>query len=251
MKKSTIGVLGIGEVGSAIAEIFLKKFNVLKKDLNFDGIKDSKLEVLHVCVPYGKKFQDIVTKQIKRCNPALVIIHSTVKPGTTSEIFKKTKTPIVHSPVMGTHPNLKKHILKFSKFIGPVNSEADKLAKKHFTDVGIKTLSFNNPLETETAKLLDSTYYAWNIAFNKLVAEMCTRLKLDFDNVYTEFNLAYNKGYKVSNPNVLRPVLQFKNGPIGGHCVIPNVNFLNEYHKSSLTSFILEANKKFVSSRKK
>jgi UDP-N-acetyl-D-mannosaminuronate dehydrogenase len=240
MKKSTIGVLGIGEIGTAISEIFKKNFIVLKKDLNFDEIKNNKLEVLHVCIPYGNKFQDIVIQQTKRCSPALVIIHSTVKPGTTTGIFRKTKTLTVHSPVMGAHPNLKGDMLKFTKFIGPVNIKAQVLAVKHFKSVGIKIVSLNSPGESEIGKLLDTTYYAWNILFNKIVAQMCKELKVDFDHVYTKFNTVYNRGYNSTKPNVIRPVLKFTKGPIGGHCVMPNARILSEFKKSILTDLILK-----------
>mgnify|MGYP001582615598 FL=1 len=243
MKKPTIGVIGIGEVGSAIAQIFEKKFRVLKKDISYDEIKNSKLEVLHVCVPYNSRFEKSVTSQIRKSKPALVIINSTVKPGTTANIFKKTGTAIVHSPVMGTHPNLKRDILKFTKFIGPTSKESANLAQNHFKIVGIKTTFLRDSFETELAKLLATTYYAWNIVFNKIVAQVCQDLKVNFENVYTKFNQAYNEGYKISKPNVVRPVLKFQKGPIGGNCVAPNAQILDQFRKSPLTDFILKFNK--------
>lgn len=243
MKKPTIGVIGIGEVGSAIAQIFEKKFRVLKKDISYDEIKNSKLEVLHVCVPYNSRFEKNVTSQIRKSKPALVIIHSTVKPGTSAKISKKTKARIVHSPVIGTHPNLKRDILKFAKFIGPTSKVAATLAQNHFKNVGIKTVLFKDSKETELGKLLDTTYYAWNIIFNKMTAQICRDLKVDFENVYTRFNRVYNEGYRTTKPNVLRPVLKFQEGPIGGHCVVPNAQILQKFKKSQLTELILKFNK--------
>jgi len=245
MTKEKIGVLGIGEVGSAIAAIFKNKFIVFKKDLNFDEIKDKKIEVLHACIPYTKKFISSVVSQIKRNKPKLVIIHSTIRPGTTDQIFKKTQVPLVHSPVMGTHPNLKKDILKFVKFIGPVNKNSAALAKKHFADVGIKVEILTSPLESEIGKLLDSSYYAWNIIFCKLVGNLCKELNVDFEKVYTLFNKEYNSGYVQSKPKVIRPILKYENGSIGGHCLIPNNKILDNYKKSPLTTFILKINKSF------
>lgn len=245
MEKSTIAVLGAGEVGSAISSIFSKKFKVLKKDLKFDEVENYAVEVLHVCINYNASFQKIVLGQIQKNKPKLVIIHSTVFPGTSKLIFEKSQTLVVHSPVMGTHPNLEDDILKFTKFIGPVNKKSAILAKKHFALVGIKTIVLNNPMESEVGKLLDTTYYAYNIIFNKIAALICQNLNLDFENVYKKFNLVYNNGYKDTKPYVRRPILKFGKGPIGGHCLIPNAKIFNQFSPNKLTDLILKANKEF------
>lgn len=226
-----------------MSQISRHSFKVLKKDIHYDEIKSTKLEVLHVCIPYKSNFEKSVTDQIRKSKPKLVIIHSTVKPGTTASIFKKTRTAIVHSPVMGTHPNLKRDILKFTKFIGPTSKKSANLAQNHFKIIGIKTTFFKDSFETELAKLLDTTYYAWNIVFNKMVAQICQDQKVNFKNVYTKFNQAYNEGYKMTKQNVVRPVLKFQKGPIGGHCVVPNAQILDQFRKSPLTDFILKFNK--------
>ena len=243
MKKSTIGVLGVGEVGKAISQIFAKRFTVLKKDLVFDEIKNAKLNVLHVCIPYSEKFTNHVVRQIKKNKPDLVIIHSTVHPGTTMEIFNKTSTLIVHSPIMGSHPNLAKDLLIFTKIIGPTDKRSVTLAAKHLQKVGIKTVVFNNSFESEIGKLFDTAYYAWNIIFSKIVWNICQDKALNFDNVYTRLNEIYNLGYQKSKPNVIRPVLKYQSGPIGGHCLITNTQMLEESNPSIVTKIIIEENK--------
>lgn len=246
MKKSTIGVIGVGEVGRAITEVFKKKFNVLGKDLEFDDIGVRNLEVLHICIPYSDSFVELVINQVKANKPKLVVIHSTVKPGTTTEIFSRIKIPTAHSPVMGTHDKLAKYILKFTKFVGPVNRKSADLAKKHLEIVGINIKMLKNPQETELGKLLDTTYYAWNIIFGKVVWQMCIDLNINYDSVYKEFNKIYNDGYKKTKANVLRPILDYVEGPIGGHCIIPNIKILDEYFSQPITKFVLKHNEKFV-----
>ena len=244
MIRQIIGIMGVGEVGSAIAQIFAKRYTVLKKDLKFDEIKNAQIKVLHVSIPYSNKFETAVLAQIKKNNPKLIIIHSTSKPGTTENIFKKTKIPTVHSPVMGTHPNLVRDILNFKKIIVPINEKSANLAVSHFKSVGIKTEVFNSPFESEIGKLLDTTYYGWNIVFAKIVWDLCQKSNVDFKNVYTQFNKIYNSGYNKSKPNVIRPVLQYQAGPIGGHCVIPNLKLLEEYDDNPISKFILKINNK-------
>lgn len=245
MAKAKIGVLGIGEVGKAIAGIFSKDFTVLKKDLTYDELGKNKVEVLHICLPYNNDFEKIVAGQAKINLPALIIIHSTVKPGTTQGIFDKTKIPTVHSPIMGAHPNLAKDLLIFTKIIGPTDKRSARLAVNHLEEVGIKTVVFNNSLESEISKLFDTTYYAWNIIFSKVLWKICQDKNLDFGNVYTRLNEVYNEGYSKSKPNVIRPILKYYPGPIGGHCIIPNVELLEKTIPSAISKIIIEENKKF------
>lgn len=242
MKKSTIGVFGVGEVGNAIVKLFEKKLFVLKKDINVDTLKNNKIDVLHVCIPYTNEFEKIILKQCKKSKPRLLIIHSTVKPGTTTNIYNSLKIPTVHSPIMGTHDNLAKYILKFKKIIGPSSKKAADFAKKHLEIAGISSIVFNNPEETELGKLLDTSYYGWNIIFNKLVWYICQENNIDFNSVYTKFNQIYNEGYKRTKPEVLRPNLKFVSGAIGGHCIIPNLEILEDFSPNLISQIILEIN---------
>ncbi len=244
MKKSTIGVLGIGEVGSAIAGIFKNEFIVLKKDLKFDEIKNYQISVLHVCLPYSSNFVNLVCSQAKLNRPKLIVVHSTVLPGTAEQIYKKTKVSTVHSPVMGTHPNLEKDILNFVKIIGPCSKKSASLAVSHFKEVRIKTLVISNSTTSEIGKLLDTTYYAWNILFCKQVGILANKLNLKFEEIYIIFNQVYNHGYQITKPNVMRPLLRYESGPIGGHCVVPNLYILNRFFKNDITDFIIKTNRK-------
>jgi len=241
MKNSrTIGILGKGQVGSALYRLMNKYFFVLTKDQSIDNLKDKKVDILHICIPYSKDFIEYSLKQIELNKPDFIIINSTVKPGVTREIYKKTKVNIVHSPVMGIHPRLYYYLFQFPKFIGPVNKKSAELASKHFKFVGLKTIIFNNPEETELAKLLDTTYYGINIVFSKWVKQICDKRGLDFDNVYNNLNKAYNEGYSDTLPNVQRPILNPTPGKIGGNCVVPNAKILNEFISNKISKLIQE-----------
>jgi len=240
-QKKIIGVLGTGQVGGAIKKLTKKYFSVLTKNLSEDNLKNNKIDILHVCIPYTKDFSNVVVKQTLLNKPNLVIINLTIKPGTTRQIFNNTKINIVHSPVMGVHPKLYYYLFQFPKFIGPINKTSGKLAKKHFVQMDLKTIVLNNPEETELAKLFDTTYYGLNIVFCKWVKEICSNKKLNFSNVYTKFNHAYNEGYKNTLPNVIRPILKPVPGPIGGTCVVSNAKILNEFIPNKISKLIKEA----------
>ncbi len=245
--KKLVGILGYGEVGKAIAKICQDAhFSVLIRDLKTDQLKNKRVDFLHVNIPQNKDFIKIVVKNMLELAPKLTIINSSTIPGTTREIFKKTNLPVVHSPVIGSHPNLVKSIKTFfPKIIGPVDQKSLKLAKNHFKDLKLKSLIYDNAETSEAAKLLDLTYFAWNIIYCKWVYNACQKLNLNFNQVYILNNQIYNSGYGKLLPNVIRPILTPISGPIGGRCVTSGVKLVDKFLKNPLTNLILKENKKY------
>lgn len=235
MKKNNnkIGILGYGEVGQAIAKFCQNpKIKDLKRDDGLAGV-----EILHVCLPWSDKFVSIVKKEIKKIKPKLVIIHSTVVPGTTKKIGKMA----VHSPVRGIHPYLHKGIKTFVKYIGADDKKTGEAAGKHLAGLGIKTKVFYPSVTTELAKLLDTTYYGLIIAWHGEMAKMCNKYKVDFEAAVSDFNKTYNEGYKkLGKANVVRPVLYPPKGGIGGHCVVSNTEILKKHFQSQALDLILK-----------
>ena len=236
--KEKIGILGHGEVGQAIAKFYKRaKIKDLDRD---DGLKG--VDILHVCIPYHQNFIEIVSKEIKKIKPKLVIIHSTISPGTTKKIIKETKNKmIVHSPIRGVHPRLYQGIKTFVKFIGADNKKAGQTAENHFKKLGIKVKTFYPSSTTELGKLFDTTYYALCVAWHGEMKEICDKERIDFEKVVTDFNKTYNEGYKKLKMNhVIRPVLKPPKKFIGGHCIISNTKILKKYYKSKAFNLILD-----------
>jgi len=191
-------IIGAGEVGKALFNVLKKHYNIAIRDIesNLTG----KFKVLHICYPFFKSFINSTKKYIKMYKPEIVIIHSTVPVGITRKISKFS----VHSPIRGIHPYLESGIKTFTKYFGGFKA---KEAAKIFSDIGIKTKIFKNSETTELIKILDTTYYGWNIIFNKEVKKICDKYKLDFNEVYTIPNKDYNEGYKkLGMPYVIRPL---------------------------------------------
>jgi len=237
----SVGILGYGEVGQALAKFYRKpKIKDLKRN---DGLKG--VEVLHICLPWNKNFIKISKKAISEIKPKLTIIHSTIAVGTTKKIAidlpKGQREMIVHSPIRGIHPRLYKGIKTFVKYIGADNKKAGELAKKHLESLGIKTKVFMPSATTEALKLWDTTQFAWMIVLNKEIKKWCDKKGLDFKAIYGEANKTYNEGYqKLGKPEVVRPYLKYMPGKIGGHCIIPNCHLLD----SEIAKLILKENKK-------
>lgn len=248
-KKQTVGILGYGEIGKAMAKISEEAgLNVLIREIDYDNIGKNKIDYLHINIPEinPKAFIKIVTKNIKELKPKLVIINSTTTTGITRKIFNATGIPIVHSPVIGVHPHLYESIkLIFPKIIGAVDDVSLALAKKHLKSLGLKIEVYDSAENSEAAKLLDLTYFAWNIIFCKWMSKIAEDLNLNFEQIYTRQNQIYNEGYKKLLPFVIRPILKPVKGPIGGHCTISDVKMFDKFHKSNFTQFILKENQKY------
>lgn len=224
-------IIGAGEVGQGLFKVLKARYPVVIRDKS-DSVEGN-FEVLHIAYPNSKKIVAVTKKYIKQYNPRLVIIHSTVPVGTT----RKIASFAVHSPVRGVHPKLEKGIKTFVKYFGGRDA---KKAAAYFSRLGIKTQIFEKPEATELLKILDTTYYAWNVVFCKETKRICDSLGLDFDEVYTIANSDYNEGYKkLKMAQVTRPVLKPIKGKIGGHCLIPNCDLLKDW----LTEIIKKRNR--------
>ena len=229
-------IIGGGEIGKSLKKVLETKHEVYLKDiedLELDGV-----EVLNICYPYSKDFVKITKDYIKKYKPHLVIIHSTVKPGTTEKIGEIA----VHSPCHGKHPNLEGGIRTFVKYIGGENPEQLLLAEQYLEPCGIKIMVVANSKTSELSKVLCTTYYGWNILFMKEVIKICKKNKVPFHEVYTYWNEFYNQGYKNLNMQQFRrPVLNPVKGKIGGHCVVNNCSLLDSF----ITKTIKEKNEEY------
>lgn len=222
----------MGQIGTAIKKVLEDKHPV-------DGIGpndevDKKYDFIHICFPFEdqtefvnevKRYQNLYLKE-----DGVTVVHSTVAVGTCQEVGA------VHSPVRGVHPDLEEGVRTFVKYFGGL--EAD-LAAKPFEECGVEVYMYPRSRDVEALKLWSTTYYGWNIMFNKAVHEYCKENQLDPKLVYIHANATYNHGYhKLGRGEVLRPVLKYMQGKIGGHCVIPNCSLL----EGDIANFILEKN---------
>jgi UDP-N-acetyl-D-mannosaminuronate dehydrogenase len=230
-------IVGFGDVGRGLYEIFQEnKLEVVAVDKDTD--LEGKFDVLHICFPYSALFIDYVVDYISKYQPKLVIIHSTVPPGTTEQIpFAKT----IHSPVRGRHPSMARDMKTYTKYFGGKNAEE---AEKIFSSMGIKTKSFPNSKTTELGKLLCNIRWGLNIAFAQEQKRMCEYYGVKYEDVVNEFEKSRNMGAKeIGRDNALMPILY--PGFIGGHCVMPNVNILMQEYPSIFLKVIQESNEKY------
>lgn len=209
-------VLGGGQVGTAIAQVLQTRHEVYLRDIEPSG--PPKAQVLHICFPWSEGFKDAVQDYVFSYDPDLVIVHSTVPVGTCASIGA------VHSPVRGRHPFLAEGIRTFVKFFGGPRAVD---AAAFFQYCGVEVRCVPRAEDTEAGKLWELVQYGLQIVVEKQMWAWCQKYGLDFDTVYTEFALTYNRGYEaLGEAQFRRPIITHVPGPIGGHCVLQNARHL-------------------------
>ena len=221
-------VLGMGEVGETLFDLLVdRKFDCVGIDLDDSKCKNytenetiENPQYLHVCLP-GEltRFTDIVVNWINEIkNTKVVIIHSTVKPGTTKSIQEKLSIPILFSPVRGVHRRFLDDIKKYTKFISFDGTEIDSKIKTGLENRFEKVDWMSTTKTAELAKILvDTTYYGWLINYAQITKMICEKENVDFDEMW---KFADEIHENLGNRPKMFP------GIIGGHCVIPNLNLI-------------------------
>jgi UDP-N-acetyl-D-mannosaminuronate dehydrogenase len=130
---------------------------------------------------------------------------------------------------------MKLELKRWTKYVGGANSEAGKIADRHFRRLGLKTRVMKSSRETELAKLFETTYRAWMITCFQEMQRITRHFGAGFEEV-VDF-LADTHRVRFDRPIMYPDV-------IGRHCVIPNVDLLLEGYDSKLLRLILESNEK-------
>ena len=239
-------ILGMGEVGETLFDLLVdRKFDCVGIDL--DNTKCKKYseneviknpEYLHVCLPGELTgFTNIVLNWMDKIkNIQVVIIHSTVKPGTTKIIQEKSSIPILFSPVRGVHRRFLNDIKKYTKFISFDGIEIDSKIKRDLENRFEKIDWMSTTKTAELAKILvDTTYYGWLINYAQITKMICEKENVDFEEMW---KFADEIHENLGNRPKMFP------GIIGGHCVIPNLDLV-EYENLDIIKKINEMYEKF------
>ena len=239
-------ILGMGEVGSTLFQLLAERdFDCIGIDSDKSKTKNSETskiepEILHVCLPgESQEFEKLVLEQInENQNLQAVIIHSTVKPGTTKKIQDKTDIPILYSPVRGVHSRFLEDIKRYTKFVA-CDMEIDEDIKSKIENRFKKIQWMSNTKTAELAKILvDTTYYGWLINYAQITKMICEKEGVDFDEMW-KFSDEIQK-FLGNRPKMFP-------GIIGGHCVIPNLDLI-EYDELKTISDLNDLFKKFKES---
>ncbi len=227
-------VVGVGEVGSALATVLGRNEEVLCHDIEPQTFEQS-IEVMHLCFPFTSRQQFVETalSYVRRFEPKLVIINSTVAPGTTRLLAKSCKAAVAFSPVRGKHSRMVNDLLRYVKFVASTEREAAERAAHHFERNGIKTRIVDKVETLELAKLAETTYFGLLIAYAQELNRFAAQCGAEYEQILDFFE-------EID----FLPRWRYFPGFIGGHCVIPNIQLLKQQFSSPLLDAILDSNER-------
>ena len=247
MKKDIVA--GLGEIGLPIYKIISRNFSVYGYDIdkklipkNPKKFENYSVCFLHICIPYNKFFLPNVLKLNKRFLPESIVIHSTIKPKTTQNLQKKLSIPIIYSPTRGVHKRRASDLKRYTKFFALDNKiKNSTLISKNYVNLmkkcGIKTKRLSNPITLELSKIIcDTSYYGWLINYAQMSKMIAKKYKVDYDEMWS-FSDEIHK-FLGNRPKMFP-------GFIGGHCVIPNLQLIDE-HSLNQINYINNMFKKFL-----
>lgn len=235
MRHGKILVVGLGEVGGALAAVLERSHQgLLRHDIERREFADA-IAVMHICIPYQsrRQFETATLEYIKRFQPRLTIINSTVLPGTTRRISSQSAARLAYSPVRGKHARMAEDLLRYRKFVAAEDEGIAADAEKHFRTAGMKTRCILNPDTLELAKLAETTYFGIQIAFAQELNRFAQQTGADYDaaiDFFEEIDFL--------------PRARYYPGVIGGHCVIPNIQLLKQIVRSPLLDAVLDSNQR-------
>lgn len=226
-----IGVIGQGYVGSAIKLGFDGFYDVETYD-KFDETKSScdlntmtkKFEIIFVCVPTPMKTDgscdiSIVESVIKDINKSqrklIVVIKSTVPPGTTNELNKKyKKLSIIFNPEFLTEANFIEDFKNQTRIIlGGTRKGTNKLRQVYGYVFPKAHIIKTGSITAEMIKYLTNTFLSTKVSFANEMYLICEKLGIDYDKVVEYATLDDRLG--VTHWNVPGPDGDYG---FGGHC---------------------------------
>lgn len=266
MKK--IGIVGYGYVGKAMTEMIKSHYNVLvydpkysKKD-NFNNVsfikdfsefKDCDLGI--ICVPTPSKEDgscdtSLVEDAVKKIQTEVVLIKSTVSPGTTDKLKKETEKRIVFSPeYVGESKYYNPYFNDDMKAVPFVIFGGDDEDSNYIIDLFLpilgptKTYYKTSSLNAEIIKYMENTYFATKITFMNEMYNICKSMGADWHSV--------REGWLL-DPRVERMhTAVFKDKPgFSGKCLPKDTEALVESakkhgYKPEFLEEMIKSNKKF------
>lgn len=277
--KKSIAVIGYGYVGKAIVNLFKDHYRVVVLDNreigehehphdiktkeiifvdNFAEVNKCDLGV--ICVPTPtKECEDefkscdvsLVEDIVKKIETPVILIKSTIEPGTTDKLKKETGKHIVFSPEYAGEgkywsPYKFDRDMKECPFVVLGGDQEDR---KYILDLlvpilgPVKTYYQVSAKEAEVIKYMENTYFGVKVIFANEMKNICDVLGVDYYAVRTGWAL---------DPRVdpMHTMVFPGNGGFGGKCLPKDINAIIKAsqkagYEPEFLKEILRSNKRF------
>jgi hypothetical protein len=220
-------VAGLGEIGNPILQLVSKQKPTVGYDVNeklMDKKQFHKYEklptiFLHICIPFSNNFIKNIISLVSKFNPEVIVIHSTISPGTTSKLQSQLQIPVIYSATRGVHKRMLHDLKRYVKFFAieptaPRLKWASSAYSSMMKKCGVKTKKMTTPLTLELAKIVvDTSYYGWLINYAQISNMIAIQNKVNYDEMWS---FADEIQKFLGNRPKMFP------GFIGGHCLDEN-----------------------------
>jgi UDP-N-acetyl-D-glucosamine dehydrogenase len=223
---------GVSPMEDEYVRLNLKK-GLFKASFDYSDIKNS--EVIIICVPtpvkenhqtdlsYVEKASESIAKNIKK--GALVILESTVYPGTTEEVIlpillknglKRTDFFLSHCPER-IDPGAKAWpVEKIPRVVGGIDGESTEKTKKFYESIIDAPITpVKGSKEAEATKIMENTFRDINIAFVNEMAKSFDKAGIDIKEVIRGAS---------TKPFAFVP--HYPGCGVGGHCIAVDPYYL-------------------------
>src|SRR6266568_4682713 len=222
-------VIGLGEVGGPLLEVLRGVHRAAGRDIE-DRVVHG-VQILHLCIPFGPEFVSAAVSYVELYRPDVVVVNSTVVPGTTRAIQDKTGIPAVYSPVRGKHARMTEELRRYRKFVAGTSASALALVESHFAAADVRTQRMSSLEALELAKLLETTYFGILVGWAQEMDRFAVSAGADYWETVPFFE---EVGFF--------PPVSFEPGYIGGHCVMPNLDLLDRVRLSPFIDALRRSN---------
>lgn len=238
-----IGIIGLGVVGSSILSSFkLKNIDVKGYDKyklmdDFESILMT--DIVFLCLPtlfnderkeYDKDaIYETCDKLLENNYNGIIVLKSTVEPGTTDKLTEKYNLKFIFNPEFLTSStafedfhNQKHIVLGKSKNI--TNDELDIIKSFYNSNYPGADISITNAINSESMKIFCNSFYAVKIQFFNELFLLCQKNNTDYEEI---LNLMLKNGWI----NKMHTQVPGPDGKLsyGGACFPKDTNALLNY----------------------
>lgn len=246
MKIDSIGIIGQGFVGTAIREGMKKDFNVetydkfLSEKSTCKNLREvcEKAKIVFACLPTPMKkdgscdlsiLEDVIYRIDHFGLQNIVVVKSTIPPGTTKAFNKKCKnTQVVFNPEFLTEANYIDDFKNQNRIIiggpRPATTIVKNMFRKVFQEVTIIKTGSNT---AEAVKYFTNCFLATKVSFANEFKQICDEVDVDYDKVI-EYAL-YDQ--RIGRTHFSTPGPDGRKG-FGGSCFPKDLNALIYVAKS-------------------
>ena len=253
----TIGVIGQGYVGTAIKLGFQDHYDVITYD-KFDLAKSThskiadlveETKIIFVCVPTpmrkdGTCYTGIVEEVIREINETandhIVVIKSTVPPGTTDRFNHEfSNVTVIFNPEFLTEENFLDDFKNQNRIIlGGSRKGTNKLRQIYSKVFPKAVIVKTGDKHAEMVKYFTNTFLATKVSFANEMYNICEQIGIDYDKV-VEYAI-YDERLGKSHWAVPGPDGDFG---FGGHCFPKDLSaIINEFDTYGLLESVEDVN---------